>query len=215
MVWSCTDVVYITKSCRSKQCFECWRHGQLSAACPSRGSAVYKCAGAHRHNGCTTTAKKCASCIGDREAWNRVRELKKNKIARHPTNYQTSNSSRAYFQNAARSLRNDMHFPRLRLTMAGPVRKGRGSRRGGHGTPDITRTAIPTFRASERKTSQLPTRSSVRNWSPSKIISEAANYEKGIADGEINDSTIRTPLSQYSINERIAVLTQNKQKRRI
>lgn len=224
--------------CRSKQCFECWKYGHLSTSCPTKGKPVCgKCGGGHHHKECTETAHKCPVCKGPHEAWNKTCDAKKREIVRmrnariwtptrfattkdqlasYQTSNQTSNQTASYFQNATNQLKNAF-FPRLPINRGSPASRGRKMSFGGHRTPNLRNTTTPNLQTGRKSTATSPTRSSIRNKSPTKTTKEATDYENGIAAGEINNpDDERRPLSQLSNNERIAVpVPKNRQKRQI
>ena len=107
-------------------------------------------------------------------------------------------------------MRKDTIFPRLQDKQGDSTVRGRE-------TPNLKNTVTPRLQGGRTSTATSPTRVSVRNRSPPKVVKEAEAYEKGIEAGEINDvGGGRRALSQLNNNERIAVpASQNRAKRHI
>lgn len=204
------------KQCRSKQCFICWKYGHLSTICPSKEHQVCgKCSGEHHHGDCTSAAKKCATCGGYHEAWNKVCVHKKKEIARTrqervytPHRFETSSNQSARYQTSATSASsyfmnaiNSDVYPKPSATRGGPMGRGRarGGTRGGYATPDLNRTVTPRLRAPDsRAASTSPTRST-RNRSPTKATQEAEETEEAIRR-DVIDPDARIPLTQRNSN---------------
>jgi hypothetical protein len=80
------------RQCRVKQCFKCQRYGHIGTQCKAAKACGY-CAQEHDTRDCPlrtrqSVPRKCATCRGEHEAWNRQCPTRKDEIAKAKTAYE-------------------------------------------------------------------------------------------------------------------------------
>jgi hypothetical protein len=79
------------RQCRLKQCYNCQKYGHIGTQCKAPTACGY-CAGQHSSRDCPskadkTSARKCATCQGEHEAWNNRCPVRKTELSRVKSAY--------------------------------------------------------------------------------------------------------------------------------
>jgi hypothetical protein len=80
------------RQCRVKQCFKCQKYGHIGTQCKAPTACGY-CAQEHDTRDCPTKSerngpRKCATCRGEHESWNRQCPTRKDEIAKAKIAYE-------------------------------------------------------------------------------------------------------------------------------